>query len=157
MYYFILLAFCNGIVIALARVVNARLGESKGPMSSSFWNHLVGFLLLLVTVPFVPGFSFDRPAGRAPAAAYFGGVIGVSFVALHSFVLPKLGAMRTILLVIGGQMITASALDLLAGAVGSYLMQALGVSLIVLGITVSGKATPAAEDSEGRAAEGEGG
>lgn len=140
MYFYILLAFCNGLIIALARVINARLSESKGPMRASFWNHLVGFLLLVIIVIVTSGFSFLYSIRDVPAPAYLGGIIGACFVALNSFVMPKIGAMRTILLVISGQMITASILDLLTNSIASVSAQILGIFLILLGITVSRRA-----------------
>jgi transporter family-2 protein len=141
MYWYVLLAFSNGLIIALARVVNARLSESKGPMRASLWNHFVGFVLLLVVVAITSDFSFLRTIGDVPAAAYLGGIIGACFVALNSFVMPRIGAMRTILLVISGQMISASLLDSMTNVIASFPAQLLGVSLILVGITISRRAS----------------
>jgi len=141
MYFYVLLAFSNGLIIALARVVNARLGESKGPMKASFWNHLVGFLVLLILVLATTGVTFSYSLRNIPAPAYFGGVIGACFVALSSFVMPKIGATRTILLIISGQMITASVIDLMMNSIRSFPAQLLGVALILLGIAIPSRAS----------------
>ncbi|MGB7998444.1 MAG: DMT family transporter, partial [Photobacterium halotolerans] len=78
---------------------------------SSYWNHLIGFIFLSLLVLLVHGSSFSLPQ-NAPLSAYAGGVIGVLFVAINSFVLPRIGAMRTSLLVISGQMLVSVSLSL---------------------------------------------
>lgn len=137
MYFYIFLAFVNGLIIAFARVVNSRLGETKGALRSSFWNHLVGFLLLVGVVLFAFDFKFSVSITEIPATAFLGGLIGAVFVALNSFVMARIGVMRTILLVIGGQMIAASLIDLITNSIASFSMQLSGISLILAGIAVS--------------------
>ncbi len=141
MYYYIFIAFSSGIIIGIARVINARLSESNGPMVASLWNHIIGFFILLLIIMITSGFGFLTSFDEVPLVSYLGGVIGACFVALNSFVLPRIGAMRTILLVIGGQMIGASILELLTKSITSISMQILGVALIIVGITIARKAT----------------
>ncbi|MEL6114927.1 DMT family transporter [Photobacterium sp. SP02] len=111
MSWFIFLAVLNGICISLSRVLNGRLSLDRTAMLSSYWNHLIGFIFLSLLVLLVHGSSFSLPQ-NAPLSAYAGGVIGVLFVAINSFVLPRIGAMRTSLLVISGQMLVSVSLSL---------------------------------------------
>ncbi|MCG2837700.1 DMT family transporter [Photobacterium sp. WH77] len=111
MSWFIFLAVLNGICISLSRVLNGRLSLDRTAMLSSYWNHLIGFIFLSLLVLPVHGSSFSLPQ-NAPLSAYAGGVIGVLFVAINSFVLPRIGAMRTSLLVISGQMLVSVSLSL---------------------------------------------
>jgi len=56
---------------------------------------------------------------NAPWQAWIGGPIGVLFIAAASWLVARIGAATTALLVIGGQMVTGVALDLITGAPGS--------------------------------------
>ncbi|NAW87075.1 DMT family transporter [Photobacterium halotolerans] len=111
MSWFIFLAVLNGICISLSRILNGRLSLSRTALLSSYWNHLIGFIFLSLLVLLVHGNSFALPQ-NVPFSAYAGGAIGVLFVAINSLVLPKIGAMRTSLLVISGQMLVGVLLSL---------------------------------------------
>ncbi|WP_081669160.1 DMT family transporter [Photobacterium halotolerans] len=111
MSWFIFLAVLNGICISLSRVLNGRLSLDRTAMFSSYWNHLIGFIFLSLLVLLVHDSSSSLPQ-NAPLSAYAGGVIGVLFVAISSLVLPRIGAMRTSLLVISGQMLVGVSLSL---------------------------------------------
>mgnify|MGYP000104568370 FL=1 len=142
---FIFLALINGLFIGLSRSLNGQLSQQKGPFKASFYNHLVGFLLLsLIIVTF--GFevkSLSSAWNWDNGYLYLGGLIGALYVALNSYVLNQMGAMKAALLVISGQMMTGVLLDFIlspmASSVLPYLMQVLGVILIVLGIALSQK------------------
>jgi transporter family-2 protein len=99
------------------------------------WNHVVGFLFLsLLLVLHHP------PAGAgaaAPTAAYLGGVFGALFVAVNSYVFPRLGAMKAALLVIGGQMLAAVLIDWHQHQVAPGALRCLGVAIVLLGICLS--------------------
>ena len=42
----ILMAFTAGVLVAVSRQVNGRLSLSTSALVSSFWNHVVGFVVL---------------------------------------------------------------------------------------------------------------
>ncbi|MNL83343.1 hypothetical protein D3C87_2109620 [compost metagenome] len=71
---------------------------------------------------------------QTPAWAFCGGVIGAAFVAISSYVFPRIGANRSALLIIGAQMITGLAIDYLRGTAEFHIGQPVGVALIILGI-----------------------
>jgi len=77
--------------------------------------------------------KFDIPS-EAPVFTYLGGFFGVLFVAVNSYVLPRIGTMKTVLLVISGQMISGVLMDFQRGTLVSTLVRFFGVAIIVLGV-----------------------
>ncbi|CAN7569139.1 MULTISPECIES: DMT family transporter [Ensifer] len=132
----ILLACLAGVLVGVSRQVNGRLSLSTSPLIASFWNHVVGFVALSILGLSVGGLI---PAGAADAPwhAYLGGSIGVVFVAAGSWLIARIGAVNTALLVIGGQMVSGVALDLLRGTSATFLASALGVVLILAGMALT--------------------
>lgn len=136
MFTLIVLALLNGVCIGLSRAINGRLALDRGAFHASLCNHIVGFLflsLLLVATGSVNGATF----GQAPWGAYLGGVIGALFVALNSYVLPRLGTLRAALLIISGQMLAGVVIDRLRDSGDTISAQILGVGLILLGVYVA--------------------
>ncbi|KKD00272.1 DMT family transporter [Photobacterium halotolerans] len=141
MSWFIFLAVLNGVCISLSRILNGRLSLSRTAMISSYCNHLIGFIFLSLLVLVVHGGSFSLRQ-NAPLSAYAGGVIGVLFVAVNSLVLPKIGAMRTSLLVISGQMLVGVLLSLILLLLKGQTLLAMiwpiaGMILILLGVSLN--------------------
>ncbi len=134
----ILLAFCAGLLISLSRQINGRLSLSTSPLAASFWNHAVGLGALTLAGLFIGGI-FPPGAENAPWWAYLGGPLGVVFVASGSWLIVRIGATNTALLVIGGQMVTGIALDLLTGHTPVLWASALGVLMIIAGVWISQK------------------
>lgn len=133
MTFYILLAASAGALVSLSRQLNGRLSLSTSPLLSSFWNHIVGFAVL-TALGLVIGGLVPAGAGDAPWHAYLGGPIGVVFVAAGSWLVARIGAVNTALLVIGGQMVSGVALDLLRDAPMTLWASALGVVLILAGM-----------------------
>ncbi|ARO14059.1 hypothetical protein BVG79_00707 [Ketogulonicigenium robustum] len=137
MAYMILLAFVGGMLITLSRQVNGRLALSTSALVSSFWNHAVGFAVLMVYTLVVGSSFWPEGANTAPALAWMGGAFGAVFVAAGSWLIPRLGAALTSVLLIAAQMLSSVALDFLNGASGVQWMQAAGVLLILVGVWIS--------------------
>jgi transporter family-2 protein len=131
---YILLALLNGVVIGTSRAMNGRLGIEIGPFKASLWNHIVGFLFLtaplLLLGQWKPGVVSPAP----PFSAYLGGFFGALFVAVNSYVFPRLGTMNAVLLVISGQMISAVLIDYRSQHVAPTVARCLGVVIVLLGI-----------------------
>ncbi|MBV2184668.1 MAG: DMT family transporter [Rhizobium sp.] len=129
----ILIALAGGAAVGMSRSINGRLTMDRGAFRASFWNHFIGFALLSVFVVF-----FERQGlallPQVPAWAFTGGVIGAVFVAISSYVFPRIGAARSALLIIGGQMIAGLAIDYLRGTATFSIGQPAGVGLILFGI-----------------------
>ena len=129
----VLIALAGGAAVGMSRSINGRLTMDRGAFRASFWNHFIGFALLSVFVVF-----FERQGlallGEVPAWAFTGGMVGAVFVAISSYVFPRIGAARSALLIIGGQMIAGLAIDYLRGTAQFSIGQPAGVVLILFGI-----------------------
>ncbi|MBW8283425.1 MAG: DMT family transporter [Rhizobium sp.] len=129
----ILIALAGGAAVGMSRSINGRLTMDRGAFRASFWNHFIGFALLSVFVVL-----FERQGlallAEVPAWAFTGGVVGAVFVAISSYVFPRIGAARSALLIIGGQMIAGLAIDYLRGTAQFSIGQPAGVALILFGI-----------------------
>lgn len=133
---FVTLAFVAGLLVSLSRQVNGRLSLSTSPLQSSFWNHIVGFVALLAVGLVLGGLWPDGVSGT-PAYAFIGGSLGVVFIAASSWLVGRIGAVNTALLVIGGQMVTGVILDLIRDAPGNPWARAGGVALILAGMALT--------------------
>ncbi|MCO5066897.1 MAG: DMT family transporter [Rhizobiaceae bacterium] len=132
----VLIACCAGILVGLNRQLNGRLSLSTSPLIASFWNHIVGFGVLTALGLIIGGLLPSGAAG-APWVAYLGGPIGVVFVAAGSWLIARIGAINTAILIIGGQMVSGVALDLLRPAALSLWASSLGVILIIAGMVIA--------------------
>lgn len=132
----ILAAFGAGLLVILSRQVNGRLSLSSTPMISSFWNHIVGFVVLTV-LGLVIGGLIPSNLAEIPWWVFSGGAIGVIFVASGSWLITRIGAVNSTLLVISGQMVSGVIFDLLRGAPVTLWASAAGVILIVAGMALT--------------------
>ena len=132
----ILFAFSAGLLIILSRQVNGRLSLSSTPMISSFWNHIVGFVVLTV-LGLVIGGLIPANIAEIPWWVFSGGAIGVVFVASGSWLITRIGAVNSTMLVISGQMVSGVVFDLLRGAPVTLWASALGVILIIAGMALT--------------------
>lgn len=133
---YVLYACLAGVLVGLSRQLNGRLSLSSSPLVASLWNHIVGLIAItLVGIAFgnllLPGWE------NTPWYAYFGGPIGVIFVAAGSWVIPRIGAVNTALLIIGGQMASGVLLDLIRTGNTQIWLSLLGVALIIGGSLVA--------------------
>ncbi|CZT35161.1 DMT family transporter [Rhizobium sp. 9140] len=132
----ILLACSAGVLIGISRQINGRLSLSTSPLIASFWNHIVGFAFLTV-LGLILGDLLPAGAEQVPWYDYLGGPIGVVFVAAGSWVIARIGAVNTALMMIGGQMVSGVVLDLALSVPTALGPTALGVVLVLAGIALS--------------------
>ena len=131
----ILLAFFNGFLIISNRLVNAKLGRYVSGAGASFWNHLVGFLFLVLIVPLLTA-QGAVDIGEIPFYLFLGGIIGAGYVAINNLVIPKLGATKATVLVIAGQIVLGVIIDVANERVSNFSITVLGISLVVLGMWI---------------------
>jgi transporter family-2 protein len=136
----IAMAVLAGGLIGLSRQVNGRLSLTQGALGSSFWNHFVGFLALVVAGLAIAVVSHPPDLSglaRMPAWAWAGGTLGVLFVAAGSWLVARIGAARTALLVIAGQMVSGALLDTVRLGWEGGALRALGVAVILAGVLLA--------------------
>jgi transporter family-2 protein len=109
---------------------------STTPLISSFWNHFVGFAFLSV-VGLIVGGLIPANIAEMPWWIFTGGAIGVVFVASGSWLITRIGAVNSTLLVIAGQMVFGVIFDLLRGAPVTVWAAGLGVLLILAGMRLT--------------------
>ncbi|MGF1764225.1 DMT family transporter [Aliivibrio kagoshimensis] len=144
MIWMIVLALGNGLLIGLCRAINGRLSHSKGAFSASFYNHAVGALLLIIVITFCGYFNIAETLTwsdvlevewqQVPIIRYLGGVIGALYVAINSYVLTRIGALKTALLVISGQMVSGVMFDVVDQPLVDTAIQLCGVFMIIVGV-----------------------
>lgn len=130
------LAILAGVLVSLSRQINGRLALSTSAMESSFWNHVVGLVFITVIALLIGGLFAGTPEA-SPWWAYLGGPIGVVFIAAGSWLIARIGAAQTALLIIAGQMISGVVIDIVMGAPGDIWARSLGVALILAGMWVA--------------------
>jgi transporter family-2 protein len=135
---FALLAVLGGVLVGVSRQLNGRLSLSTSPMTASFWNHIVGFAALTALGLSIGGL-IPEGARDVPWFDYLGGPIGVIFVAAGSWLLVRIGAANTALLIVGGQMISGVALDWFLAESFAPAPSAGGVVLILAGMALMQK------------------
>lgn len=133
---FVMYAVLAGGLVGLSRQINGRLALSTSAMESSFWNHAVGLGFVTITALLIGGLFAGEPQS-APWWAYLGGPVGVVFIAAGSWLIARIGAAQTAMLIIAGQMISGVMLDLIMGAPGNPLARITGVALILTGMWVA--------------------
>ncbi|WP_439155005.1 DMT family transporter [Yoonia sp.] len=136
MMLFAALAVLAGVLVSLSRQINGRLALSTSALESSFWNHIVGFVFITLVALAIGGLFAGEPQA-APWFAWLGGPIGVVFIAAGSWLIPRIGAAQTAMLIIAGQMISGVVLDVAMGAPGSPLARIIGVALILAGMWIA--------------------
>lgn len=132
----ILAAFSVGLLIILSRQVNGRLSLSTTPLLSSFWNHLVGLVFLTLLGLVLGGLVPDNLADM-PWWVFTGGAFGVIFVASGSWLITRIGAVNTTLLVMSGQMVFGVLLDFVRGMPVTLWASGLGIILILAGMALT--------------------
>lgn len=130
----IILGLTGGVLLGINRALIGKLGSDMGAASASVVNHLGGLIfILLIVVIKNEWFTLDHYL-HAPWYAYLGGMVGALFVALVGWIIPRIGVMKTSLLLISGQMIFSAAIDLFTGKLSSWSSASIGLALIMGGV-----------------------
>ncbi len=134
----IALAFLNGFLIVTTRVVNARLGEYVSSVGAAIWNHFVGFLFLALIIPFFTD-RFAVNGSDIPLYLFLGGIIGAGYVAISNSVIPEIGATKATILVVAGQIIVGTIIDVATGKVSNLSVTIVGITFVLLGMQVGNR------------------
>ena len=126
------LALLAGGGLAVQQALNGRVNAvSREVLSTTWLNFVLGTALLLVLtlVALLVGGARVRPLSGVPWWAWWGGVLGIGFVAIAAWAVHHLGVLSYGLAVLTGQLTSAVALDALSGSHPVVAPVLLGVGL----------------------------
>ncbi len=125
------------MLLGVNRSLLGTIGNSLGPKRASLVNHASGFIFILVLM-ILMGESLNLSSmPNIPIEAYLGGVIGAGFVIITSFVIPKIGVLKTSMIFISGQMTCGVLIDFLIGNLKDLSSTLLGLFLILIGVSLN--------------------
>lgn len=120
----VVFAVVGGSLLAVQQAINGRVARAtRSPMSATFLNFMFGTAALVAVFGASWAFAGHDPAPlpNGPWWIYLGGVIGIAYVAIASWVVPMVGVLLFALLSIAGQLCGAVLLDLVAPTSGTVL------------------------------------
>lgn len=109
----LVLAVAIGALLPMEALMNARLGQAtRGPLFAALVTCLVGAATLAMMMALVrPAASTSAGAGTLPLWLWFGGLLGATYLASATMLVPRLGAAALICLVVFGQLLASLLLD----------------------------------------------
>ena len=109
----LLLAVAIGALLPMEALMNARLGQAtRGPLFAAMVTCLVGAATLAMLLAVVrPSASAPGSGGTLPLWLWFGGLLGATYLASATMLVPRLGAAGLICLVVLGQLLSSLLLD----------------------------------------------
>jgi transporter family-2 protein len=101
-----------GVLVGIQAPVNSRLGRTIGSVQAAAFSFTVGTIALaLVAILFYGGLGSFGQAGKAPAWAWIGGLLGATYVTVAILTVRTLGVSGLTALVICGQLAAAVVID----------------------------------------------
>jgi transporter family-2 protein len=131
-------SFLAGVLIAFQQAINGRVMVESGRALSATWLNFALGTLLLATV-FGIGVLMGQPVASVTgdnALLYFGGFIGLIFIALAAWSVTRVGVLVTSLLTIAGQLTAAVVLDLALPTAGGVVTVGLVAGVVLTFIAV---------------------
>jgi transporter family-2 protein len=138
----VIIVFLGGFMIGVQRALNGQINDISGQSFSTTWlNFFTGTttLLILLMINTARG---DELVGlpTSPWWIYWGGTIGVLYIASSSVIVAKIGVLSFTLFATGGQLIGSLIFDLIAPpeevTVGINLI--IGIFITYVGVLVGG-------------------
>lgn len=144
MYVFMLVAFISGLFLSNQSPINARLGyHVKSPFIAAAASFTLGTLFLGIMTWLQLGHLFPSQEfiTSQPLWVWAGGVLGCVFLTSNILLFPKIGAVKTVVLPLVGQILTGIAIDTfgLFGAIPTpfSLIPAVGVIIMFVGLLLT--------------------
>jgi len=140
----VLAAFGAGLLTAVQQALNGRVAQQSGSAISATWvNFLLGLALLVAVLgtAVAVGRVDVGPLDRASPWFYASGVVGVTFIALAAWAVPRIGVLITALLAVAGQLTSALILDLVLPTEGTAVSTGLvvGVALAFIAVLIGAR------------------
>ncbi|MCM3766189.1 DMT family transporter [Neobacillus niacini] len=107
---FPLLAIIGGIAVSIQVQINGGLGKKVGVLEATFISFLVGTLALFFFVLFF-GKGNLLAMATVPKWQLIGGFLGVVYLIIGVYTVPKIGVAATLVAVIAGQIIMGAIID----------------------------------------------
>jgi transporter family-2 protein len=141
----VLAALGAGTLVAVQQALNGRVTVASGNAISATWvNFLLGTTLiaLLWAATHAPR-GPSLPTGDPEPWLLMGGIVGLVFIALAAWSVPRIGVLLTSLLVVAGNLTSSLLLDLLLPSPGSLVNPALlaGVGLAFVAVLLGTRGT----------------
>ncbi len=138
----VVLAFLAGALVAVQQAINGRIGVTAGNAFSSTWFNMVFGTSALIAASFTQVFWGDMQVSALPSDSwwvYTGGIVGVVFIAMSVWVVPKVGVLIFVLISVSGQLTGALFLDIVMPTSGTVITPTLfiGVGLTFAAIALS--------------------
>jgi bacterial/archaeal transporter family-2 protein len=106
------LAIVIGALLPVEALLNARLAQvTRGPLFAAFVTCIVGAAALGSVLFATRAFTPVPGPGSAPPWIWLGGLLGATYLASATMLVPRLGAAALICLVILGQVLSSLLLD----------------------------------------------
>ena len=125
--FVLFLAFVAGLSLGINRSILGKLGSESNPIQASVLNHLSGTIFLAVFLGLFFDFHFIHEFDKVPFHSYWGGAIGAVFIIITSFVIPRIGVLKTSIFFIGGQIVCGSFIDILMEKISNIPQAVLGM------------------------------
>ena len=111
--FYVLLAFCCGVVLIAQPGLNSTLSSNiGGALNAATVSLCVSAVTVVAIRMFVaPPFSLSIALDKTPYWGWFGGFLGVFFVATSMYVAPRIGATALVSVLLCGQMVAALVFD----------------------------------------------
>ena len=142
----VILAFLAGFFISGQQAINGRVAAvARQPVSAGFVNFSLGFVMLgaILGIAWAVSEADPGPLPTGPWWIYSGGAVGVAFIVTAAWVVQRLGVLLFALLTIGGQLLGALVLDIVAPTAGNWVHATLIVGVFVAALAVAVGSLPA--------------
>jgi transporter family-2 protein len=138
----VVLAFLAGALVAIQQAINGRIGVTAGNAFSSTWFNFVFGTSALLAASFTQVFWGDMHVTALPNDSwwvYTGGIVGVVYIAMSVWVVPKVGVLIFVLISVSGQLTGALFLDVVMPTSGTVITPTLfiGVGLTFAAVALS--------------------
>ena len=138
----VFLSFVVGALIAVQQAINGRIGITAGNAFSSTWFNFVFGTSALLAASFSQVLWGDMQVSTLPSGSwwvYTGGIVGIIYIAMSVWVVPKVGVLIFVLISVSGQLTGALVLDVVMPTSGTVITPTLfiGVGLTFLAVALS--------------------
>lgn len=138
----VIIVFIGGFMIGVQRALNGQINDISGQSFSTTWLNFFMGTTTLVILLMINTFRGQELVGlpTSPWWIYWGGTIGVLYIASSSVIVAKIGVLSFTLFATGGQLIGSLIFDLMAPPedvkVGINLI--VGIFITYIGVLVGG-------------------